>query len=76
MITSTITKIKNGTVILPKYLQKYWRRKQVLITPFQDRIIIQSLEQDWDQYESKLKAGKKLISSVVLKETIRYAKKR
>ncbi|OGC47995.1 MAG: hypothetical protein A3A94_01025 [Candidatus Portnoybacteria bacterium RIFCSPLOWO2_01_FULL_43_11] len=76
MSTTTITNIQNGAIVLPKSLQRYWQNKKVLIIPSQDRIIIEPLERDWDKYEEKLEQGKKLISPALIKEAVKYAKKK
>lgn len=72
---SAITTIKDGVLVLPEYLKKRWQQKKVFVIPASNRIIIQPVEQDWETYEAKLKAGKKMISSNVIKQAVRAAKK-
>jgi len=72
---SSIITIKDGVLVLPKYIEKRWRQKKVLVTSTSNRIIIQPAEQDWDTYEEKLKKGRKMISSAIIKEATQAAKK-
>lgn len=36
-------KVKNGTIILPKRLQKTWEKRKVFMFPFEDILIIKKI---------------------------------
>ncbi len=44
MTTSTITKIKNGAIVLPKTLQKKWQKGKVFIFPSNDTRIVKKTQ--------------------------------
>lgn len=44
MTTSTITKIQNGTIVLPKSLRKTWQKGDVFIFPSQDTLIVKKVQ--------------------------------
>lgn len=69
------TKIRNGTILLPPRIRKQWKNKEVFIVPEKDRMIIQALEAEWDAYEEKLRRGKNKISTRIIEEAVRAAKK-
>ncbi|MCD6528202.1 hypothetical protein J7K44_01020 [bacterium] len=78
MTQPTITKIKNGKIVLPENLQKSWKGRQVFLFPFKDTLIIKKiqkpLESDWKNYEAKLKKGGKKISPQLIEEAVKWAK--
>jgi len=63
MTQPTITKIKNGKIVLPENLQKNWKERQVFLFPLKDTLIIKKiqkpLESDWENYEKNLKEVEK-----------------
>lgn len=71
----TKTKIENGIIILPQIIRKFWRNKEVVILPEKDRLIIQPLEDNWNEYENKISKGRKKISSRIIDEATQWAKK-
>lgn len=75
MNTINKVKIRNGILTLPQSIHKMWKNKEVLIFPLKNQIIIQPLDSEWDSYEEKFVKGRKRISSKVLDDAIRFAKK-
>ena len=77
MITQTV-KIKNGSLVLPKSLQRAWAKAEVFVFPSDDTLIIKKiqepLESEWEEYEEKIRKGRKKISSKVIDEATKWAK--
>lgn len=77
MTTSTITKIKNGAVVLPKEIQKLWRGAELIIIPSQDSVYIKKITKPPSLSELRpklLKLGK-MISKKDLDNAIKWARK-
>lgn len=71
----TKSKIENGTLVLPQVIRKFWQNKEVVILPEKDRLIIQPFENEWNEYEKKLIKTRKKISSNIIDEAVKWAKK-
>jgi len=71
------TKIKNGTIILPKEFRKTWKEAEVLITGEKDTILIKRMEAPsfFQMLEEFRKIGKKIKKKDV-EEAINWARKR
>ena len=78
MMTTKTTKVKNGTLTLPKELRKAWKEAEVFIFPSEDTLIVKKiqkpLEIDWKKYEEKLSKGRKRISPKIINEATKWAK--
>ncbi len=70
----TRSKIKDGNLIIPFSIRKFWRNKEVVILPEKNRLIVQPLEPEWDQYEQKIAKGCKKIPAKLINEATRQAK--
>ena len=68
--------LKNNTLTLPSPLRELWRNRKLTLLMERDRLIVQPLDVEWDQYEEKVKRGKNLISPKLIDEAIRWAKQR
>lgn len=77
-MTTKTTKVKNGTITLPKEFRKSWKEAEVFIFPSTDTLIVKKiqkpLEADWKEYEKKLNRGKKRISSKVIREAVQWSR--
>lgn len=70
----TKTKIENGTLVLPQTIRNLWRNKDVLVLPEKNRIIVQMVEDKWNEYEKKIGKNGKKISSKIINEATQWAK--
>lgn len=77
-MTTKTTKVKNGTITLPKELWKAWKGAEVFIFPSEDTLIVKKiqklLEVEWEKYEEKLSRGRKRISPKIIDEATQWAK--
>lgn len=66
--------MKNNTFTLPAPLAELWRNRKLTLLVERDRLIVQPLDVEWDQYEEKMKRGKNLISPKLVNEAVQWAK--
>lgn len=76
MVTQT-TKVKNGTIVLPREIRKAWERAEILVSGGKETILIKkvsipSLSQMLDEFR---KIGKKIKKEDV-KEAIEWARRK
>lgn len=43
-MTTTTLKVKNGTITLPKTLQKAWKQAEVILFPSHDTLIVKKVQ--------------------------------
>lgn len=43
-MTATTLKVKNGTITLPKALQKAWKQAEVMLFPSDDTLIVKKVQ--------------------------------
>lgn len=70
----TTTTIKNGVLTLPAQVRKTWQNRQVVIFLEQNRLVVQPRDSAWDQYEEKLKVGKRKMSLDMVDKAVGWAK--
>ena len=72
----TTTAIKNGSLVLPNRIRKAWADKGELVLIFEkDRLVVQPLEAEWQDYESKLKRVGRKISPTLINEAVSWARR-
>lgn len=77
MVTQT-TKIRNGTITLPKSLSKPWQGADVFVRASEDTIVIKRISRApfWDIWqEIKMKGLGKKISQKDIKDAIAWARR-
>lgn len=77
-MTTQTTKVKNGTITLPKEFRKAWKEADVFIFPNKDTLIIKKLQKPFPRLsEIASKVSSKKMSQKEIKKEIRaYRKKR
>lgn len=77
MVTQT-TKIKNGTITLPKQLSKFWRNREVVVQGSEDKIVIEPSKPKKrifsKETEKKLQALGRKITKKDIEEAIAWAR--
>ncbi|OGY92120.1 MAG: hypothetical protein A3H70_02295 [Candidatus Komeilibacteria bacterium RIFCSPLOWO2_02_FULL_48_11] len=73
---ATVTKIKDGTITLPRQVSKSWSNKDVLIFSDDSRVIIEPIESEWEQFEKNAENAKQDISLELIDEAVQWAKKK
>ena len=72
------TKVKNGTITLPKEFRKSWKGADVFLFSSADTLIVKKvqkpLEAEWKEYEKKLNRGRKKISSKVIRQAVQWSR--
>lgn len=71
----TITKVKNGTITLPRSVGKEWLDRDITVFSDGDRLIIEPIEAEWDEFEKRAEKGKENISLELIDEAVQWAKK-
>jgi len=75
-MTTQTTKIKNGTIVLPKELRKTWKNAQVIILLSKDSVYIKKLARpSLSELKPKLQKLGTLISQKEIDEAIKWARK-
>lgn len=71
----TRTKVKNGSIALPQEVGKSWSNREVMVFSDDNRIIIEPVESEWDEFEKRAEKGKENISLELIDEAVQWAKK-
>lgn len=72
-----ITKVKNGTIVLPKIIQRSWQGASVFIKPSNDGILIKKVSKpSLLQLKPKLQKTGKLIKQKDIDEAVKKARKK
>lgn len=77
-MTTTTLKIKNGTIKLPKDLQKSWKQADVLLFPTKDTLIVKKVQnpiQKLSEIADRITFSP-LTQREVAKEVAEYRRKR
>ena len=76
-MTTQTTKVKNGTILLPKKLRQEWQDAQIIILPSKDGMYIKKLSRpSLLKLKSKLQKLGKLIRQKDIDEAIKWAKQK
>lgn len=77
MTTATITKIKNGSISLPREIRKIWKGAEVVVLPSQDSMYIKRISRpSLAEMKPKLQKLGRLVSQKDINEAIRQARKK
>ena len=75
MSLTKITRIKNGSIPLPKELQKKWRGAEVLIMPAADSVLIKKVSRpSLAELRPKLQKLGKLVSAKDIRDAVKWAR--
>lgn len=73
----TITKVKNGSIVLPKILQKSWQGASVFIVPSNNSILIKKTSKpSLSQLKPQLQKAGKLIKQKDIDDAVKKARKK
>ena len=73
----TKTKIENGTITLPKKIQRAWRNVEVVILPGKESILIKKISQpSLSELEPKLRQLGKVITKKDVNNAVKWARKK
>jgi hypothetical protein len=71
----TTTKVKNGSIALPKDIRKTWQNAEVMILPGADSVYIKRLKQPTlSELKPKLKQAGRKITQKDINEAVTWAK--
>lgn len=74
-MNSIVTKIKNRIITLPPEVSKLWSDRDIMVFADDDRLIIEPIESEWNQFEKKAEKAQPDISLELIDEAVQWAKK-
>lgn len=74
-MTTKTTKVKNGTITLPKELRKSWKGAKVFLRAANDTIVIKKIKKAafWESWEKLRKVSKK-VTKRDIKKAVAWAR--
>ena len=77
-MTTQTTKVKNGTIVLPKELRKTWKRAEIFIFPNEDTLIIKKIQKPLPKLSDLASriSSPKMSQKEIEKEIQAYRKKK
>jgi len=76
-MATTITKVKDGSITLPKEMKQAWKNAEVFMIPSGDSLFLKRVKKpSLKGLEKKLRQAGKLITDKDINEAVKWARKK